>query len=77
MHPLEAEQLTNLLTEIENQRRIIAVLACLVVELKGQDAVLEIGPEIMAHLGHCVTGQARLTMDRAGRATLTIEKGHL
>jgi hypothetical protein len=72
------EQITHLLTEVDEQRRLIAVLAYLVLcqGNGGGTTRLKLASDLVEHLGHCVTGRARLDMNRQGDVVVIIEKGH-
>jgi hypothetical protein len=77
LHPIEAEQLNHLLTEVEEHRRVLAILAHLLLEKVGlpPGASLVLSHEAVSHLGNCVSGAARLHVDRAGTIRLTVERG--
>jgi hypothetical protein len=78
LHPIEAEQLTHLLTQMEEHRRIIAVLSHLLLKQLGlpPQAELVLTQDDTSYLGACLTASVRLHMDRRGNVRLTIERGH-
>lgn len=77
MHPHEAEQLSYALTEIESQRRIIAILTHILLTQAGiaEGAELVLTQKQVEHLGACLTGTARIVLDRQGSVRLRVERG--